>query len=151
MRVRYHSLVTSLVIFLLTGFHAQAQKKCITREDQIYTSPIIESIVNKLGGIKNLEGQWRLSGLAGALKRVTISFKSEGDGLKGFVQGLDDDTSGKTWAALTICETVRPDTVFIRIHGEEEQIFMSPVSTRTMRIAQFSNGKTGSYYSFTKQ
>lgn len=149
MNTSYCKLSITLLIFFLS-FQVHAQTKCITREDQIYTSPVIEAVVKKLGGIQNLEGQWRLSGLSGAFKRVILSFKSEGDGLKGFVQGLDDETSGKSWAALKVCETSRADTVYIEIYGEKEQIFMSPVSSHTMRVAQISNGKVGSYFSFNK-
>lgn len=151
MKIRHLQFTTILAAFLFTTFQAQAQKKCITREDQVYTSPVIAAMVKKVGGIDNLEGHWRLGGIAGAIKRVVFSFKSEGDGFKGFVQGLDDNSSGKNWAALTICETSRTDVLHVVIRGETDSIYLAPVSTQTLRVTQISNGKVGSYYSFNKQ
>lgn len=151
MKIRNHHFVVLAAVFFLSSFQAQAQSKCITREDQIHTSPAITDVVKKLGGVANLEGSWHLGGLAGVIKRVVISFKSEGDGLKGFVEGLDSIGSGQSWAALTICETSRADTVMILIQGEKDYIFMTPSSVRAMYIAEVSNGKAGSYYLFNKK
>lgn len=148
MKIKSRYLVLIFATFVLTGLQAQS-RTCITREDQLHTSPVISGVVKKLGGVKNLEGQWRLGGFAGAVKKVVLSFQSEGDGLKGHVAGLDGVVVN-TWTPITVCETSRTDTVMILIYGQKDYLFMTPISSRAMNVAQVSNGKAGSYYTFNK-
>lgn len=144
-QMKLAGVVLSAITMMSAAAHAE---KCITREDQLYTAPRIEALVKKVGGIRNLEGQWKLGGLAGGFKKVLVNFVSKADSMQALVEGLDG--VGATWGALTVCETQRPDVVHIRIYNESDSLYMRAVSTRKMELAQISNGRVGSFYSFDK-
>ena len=126
-----------------------AAANCITREDQLYSAPRIEALVNKVGGMRNLEGQWKLGGVEGNFKRVIINFDSKADGMRALIEGLDSVDS--VWAALTVCETNRDDVVHVKVHGQDDSLFMRGVSKSAIQIAQITNGKAGSFYTFNKR
>ncbi len=123
-------------------------ENCVTREDQIYTAPKIDAIVKKVGGMRNLEGQWKLGGMAGGFKKVLVSFLSQADGMKALVEGLEDVPD--EWGFLTVCETQRADVIHIRIQNAKDSLYMRAVSAKQIELAQISNGKVGKFYSFDK-
>ncbi len=141
--------IAGVLLAATTMMSAVAQaEKCVTREDQLYTAPRVEALVNKVGGMRNLEGQWKLGGIAGSFKKVLVSFLSQADGMKALVEGLDDVPN--TWAFLTVCETQRADVVHVRIQNSKDSLYMRGVSTRKIELAQISNGKVGTFYPFDK-
>jgi hypothetical protein len=123
---------------------------CVQREDQIVDVPSIKTFVAKVGGMDNLEGSWKLGGMAGALKRVVISFQSANDGMKALIEGLKTDEDASHWGAISVCDTVRNDTLQVKVLNTKDSLYMRKGSGNTLQLAQIQNGKVGTFYTFNK-
>lgn len=140
--------------FMLLPLFASAQTtpaKCIQREDQMYEVPKIKGFVTKLGGIDNLQGEWRLGGLAGKFKRVIIAFESASDGLKALIDGLETTEGATRWGAISVCDTVRADTLQVKVLKTKDSLYMRRGASGGLELAQIQNGKVGNFYAFYKQ
>lgn len=140
-------------VLMLLPIFASAQTapaKCIQREDQIVQVPKIDGFVERIGGLDNLQGEWRLGGLAGKFKRVIISFESASDGLMALIDGLDKTSSSPKWGAISVCDTVRADTLFVKVIKTKDALYMRQGRSGGLELAQIENGKVGTFYSFFK-
>lgn len=140
-----------LAALVFTPFISFAQtatsSKCVQREDQMVDVPKIKGFVAKIGGIQNLEGDWKLGGFAGKFKRVIISFESASDGLKALIEGLETDGESK-WGNIAVCDTVRADTLQVKVIKTKDALYMRQGSMGSLELAQIQNGKVGTFYSF---
>ncbi|KYG67102.1 hypothetical protein AZI86_08810 [Bdellovibrio bacteriovorus] len=144
------SIVAALMTLVpLFSNAAQTPAKCVEREDQIQDVAKIKNFVAKMGGMRAIEGDWKLGGLAGSFKRVIVSFESANDGLKAKIDGMDDVTP--TWGAIKICDTVRADTLFVQVIKTKDAIYIREGSKGSMQLAEIKDGKVGTFYSFYKQ
>lgn len=143
------SIVAALITLAPLFSNAAQAVKCVEREDQIQDVAKIKNFVAKMGGMRALEGDWKLGGLAGSFKRVIVSFESANDGLKAMIDGMDDVTA--KWGAIKICDTVRADTLFVQVIESKESLYIRQGSKGSMQLAEIKNGKVGTFYSFYKQ
>jgi hypothetical protein len=145
------SLLLIAALMLVPLFASAQSAKCVQREDQISDSPNIKNFVGRLGGIDNLQGDWRLGGMAGQFKRVVISFESASDGMKAQVIGLDGSTSEPAWGPISVCDTVRSDTLQVKVLTTKDSLYMRLGNAGSLQLAQIADGKVGSFYTFNKQ
>lgn len=133
---------------LLAGSLQAGAASCVENERDLSKAPKVENFVQKMGGIANLEGIWKLKGTAALFKQVIITFKSAADGLKAQIRGLGK--AGSDFGEISVCETPAVNTVRVNAPDASKTLYMRTVDLNTIQLAEVSNGKIGSFYSFEK-
>jgi len=134
---------------ILAGTLQANAGSCVSNERDVHESPKVEKFVSKMGGIANLEGVWKLSGTAAIFKKVVITFKSAADGLKAQIRGIGKPNS--EFGEISVCETQNSSTVRVNAPDAEKTLYMRAIDFNTIQLAEISNGKVGSFYSFEKE
>lgn len=132
---------------------ARAARTCITNESELAQAPKVKTVVDALGGVRALQGQWQLGGFAGNFKQVTVVFQSRADGFKGKVIGLDSSDPNQAFSNVTACSTSTPGTLKLivkRSNGKTEEIFIRRGANGTLELAQNQPGQQPQFYTFNR-
>jgi hypothetical protein len=131
---------------------AREEKGCIRNAEELNVAPKVDALVDKMGGLRALQGRWQIGGLASIASSATIIFQSRADGLKAKVEGVDGVPTG--FASIMACASNR-DPRLLEIHvlaaGSEKilsTILVKPgEAPGTLEIAKATDRK---FYSFVR-
>jgi hypothetical protein len=70
--------------------------------------------------------------------------------MKALIEGLDTEADTGSWGAISVCDTVRTDTLQVKVIKTKDALYMRKGSGNTLQLAQIQNGKVGTFYTFNK-
>ena len=122
---------------------ATSSTPCISNINDIQSNLRIKNIVQSLGGIEKLQGQWMLK--VGPMQ-VTMDFFCNPAGL------FSVSKNGKPLGNISICESEKPNT--LKLVGAKTVLVQKGSEDNSLRVAEVSKKATkasGKFYSFFKK